>query len=199
MIKMNLNEYLNLNNMTVTEGFSDQNPRQTELLKSIVSDDNVTTILEIGFNAGHSADSFLSANPNTYLVSFDIGSHNYVNVGKKYIDETYPDRHELIIGDSLITVPDYYKKNKQKFDIIFIDGGHEYNTAKNDILNCRHMSHENTIVIVDDIVKDKHKMAHWNEGPTTSWNESIETGIICELGYECFTPGRGQCWGKYIK
>ena len=29
---------------------------------------------------------------------------------KQFIDKTYPGRHELIIGDSLISIPEYFKK-----------------------------------------------------------------------------------------
>jgi hypothetical protein len=53
---------------------------------------------------------------------------------QKNIDITYPNRHRLIIGDSRITVADYLKNNKTTtFDIIFIDGGHDYNITKADM------------------------------------------------------------------
>ena len=38
----------------------------------------VRSIMEIGFNAGHSSHAFLAARPDTTVVSFDLGTHSYV-------------------------------------------------------------------------------------------------------------------------
>jgi hypothetical protein len=38
--------------------------------------------LEIGFNAGHSAEVFLKNNKDLILTSFDLGEHNYVTTAK---------------------------------------------------------------------------------------------------------------------
>ncbi len=59
-------------------------------------------------------------------MSFDIGSHSYVKRAKKLIDEMFPLRHTLILGDSTKTLPEYCKqKENMLFDAAFIDGGHE--------------------------------------------------------------------------
>ena len=75
--------------------------------------------MEIGFNAGHSAELFLKYT-SAHVTSFDLGDHPYVTHAKEYIDAYYPGRHSLILGDSTVTVP----KCIGKYDIIFIDGGH---------------------------------------------------------------------------
>jgi predicted O-methyltransferase YrrM len=109
--------------------------------------------MEIGFNAGHSAEIFLQNNKDLILTSFDLGIHNYVNTAKEYIDITYPNRHTLILGDSTKTIPIYLENNKDtKFDIIFIDGGHEYEIAKADMENCFHLAHKDTIIVLDDTI-----------------------------------------------
>ena len=177
------------------EGYSQEVLGQTEFLKNIVNK-NIKRVLEIGFNGGHSAELFLSTNPNIELVSFDIGCHDYVSLGKNFIDQNYPNRHELVIGDSLKTVPKY-SINKGLFDIIFIDGGHDYKVSKGDLINCKRLSHKDTIVIMDDTMRKKVWKKPWNNGPNRAWDEGIKEGIIKELGSEDFEIGRGQSWGKY--
>ena len=57
-----------------------------------------------------------------------------VDVGKKYIDITYPRRHSLVVGDSRETVPKFEFENG--ISAIFIDGDHSYEYAKADLVNC---------------------------------------------------------------
>ena len=179
------------------EGFSQQIPGQVEFLKNIANNFKIKNIMEIGFNAGHSAELFLSSNPNANIVSFDIGIHNYLKLGKEFIDENYPNRHTLIIGNSLNTVPEYFKKENKKFDLIFIDGDHTYETAIQDLLNCKNLAHDKTIVIMDDTMNNKNWIQNWNIGPNRAWKEVIENNIVTEVDTNDFSSGRGQSWGYY--
>jgi predicted O-methyltransferase YrrM len=155
--------------------------------------------MEIGFNAGHSAEVFLQNNKNLTLTSFDLGSHNYVTTAKEYIDATYPNRHTLILGDSNITIPIYLENNKDtKFDIIFIDGGHDYKIAKADMENSFHLAHKDTIVALDDTIFRKDWEKQYTIGPTRTWTEHLERNKIIELNRKEYCNGRGMCWGKYI-
>ena len=182
------------------EGHSGQFSAEPIILSHFASRPNVKEIMEIGFNAGHSAETLLSANPTAHLTSFDLGRVNAMQYGKEYIDATYPGRHTLIVGDSTKTVPQFKLDNPNKrFDVIFIDGGHTYNVAKPDIVHSSGLSHSDTIVIVDDVMYVSGWEAGWTVAPTKAWDEGKKFGEIQELGRIADRPGIGLVWGKYLK
>lgn len=197
---MTLDLFLKENNCYVTEGYTEQVPEQVQILKDLVNNDKIINVLEIGMNAGHSSCLFLENNKQCNVISFDIGNHDYVRVGKQYIDNKYPNRHELIISDSTISVPLYTNINKEsKMDLIFIDGGHDYETALNDLINCRNLSHKDTILIMDDtIINNNANIADWNIGPTQAWNKLKSYNLIEEKESYVFSYGRGMSIGKYL-
>lgn len=188
-----LTEYLKEKGYTEFEGNSNQIPGQIHLLHLLSL--KAKHILEIGFNAGHSAEIFLQSNSESKVVSFDIGQHDYVKVGKEYIDKTFPNRHTLVIGDSLKTIPSY--TTDIKFDVIFIDGCHDLEFAKGDFDNCKYFAHKDTIVIMDDTIFTPGWNRFWNDGPSTAIVEAIQKKEFQMLAHTDFTIGRGMCWGKY--
>lgn len=191
---MSLNDFFKLNNIKINEGYSQQITKQVTFLKNICKNDNIKNAMEIGFNAGHSAEIFLKNNKNLNLTSFDLGVHKYGPPGKIFIDKYFPNRHKIILGDSKITIP----KHNNIYDLIFIDGGHDYNTALSDLLNCKKLSNKNTIVIMDDYITNKSMILNWNEGPIKAWKYCIENKIIKENYTEDFEKGRGVACGNYI-
>ena len=180
-------------------------------------------ILEIGFNAGHSACTMLNAHKDVTITSFDIGHHylgnkkgdDYGKYAHEFINGRFPGKLELILGDSKKTIPEFGKDNpNEKFDLIFIDGNHSYVGAKTDIENCKQLAHKDTIVILDDhigppwrisdLVTDPHvgsPEASWvqgyNKGPIKAWSEAIREGVVQQTKSEIYRVGRGFAWGKY--
>tara|TARA_Y100000389_G_C17465262_1_gene524900 strand:- start:2338 stop:2946 length:609 start_codon:yes stop_codon:yes gene_type:complete len=114
---------------------------------------NINNCVEIGFNAGHSADKILTLKKNINMISFDTMQHSYSCYGKIYIEEKYDDRHLMFAGTSQKTIPAFHKLHPNyKADLIFIDGDHSEKGAYLDIVNCKKLAHKDTIILIDDII-----------------------------------------------
>jgi len=186
---MSVSEYIFNMGFHEIEGNSAEIPEQVKDL-IYISRNPIKKVMEIGFNAGHSAEIFLKNNPDIDLVSFDIGHHDYTEHARKYIEITYPGRHRLILGDSKQTIPEFIKENPDvKFDLIFIDGGHDYETASADLENSLLLSHKDTIIAIDDVTDPPE--ANYTVGPTAIWKE----GKITEINAKVYDRYRGMAWG----
>jgi hypothetical protein len=117
----------------------------------LIANPNNKNIVEIGFNTGISSAYFLSARDDITVISVDIGVHKYVHECKKLIDEQFPGRHELLIGDSKKIIPELYKSEPRiKPDLIFIDGDHVEPTPIIDARNCLALADTKTVLVMDD-------------------------------------------------
>ncbi len=144
----------------------------------LAQEPGISRIVEVGFNAGHSSYTFLVSRPDIKVVSFDLGSHGYVRLAKRFIDAAFPGRHSLILGDSRETIPRYIEEHPAPgFDLAFVDGGHDYDVAKSDLLSIHRMIKPAGLVIMDDLQGWKS----WGEGPVRAWAEMQEQGLIHEL------------------
>jgi hypothetical protein len=155
-------ELLNRNSLkvkTITEGGI--GPDEINyLIDFLKKETGIKTILEIGFNSGISTMAFLAARPDLTVISVDIGSHDYVLQAKEWIDQEFPNRHMLIIGDSTTVLPQLLNQfTMYKPDMIFVDGNHDGEYPKKDIYNSIALAHPDTFIIIDDVVpwmKDIH-------------------------------------------
>jgi predicted O-methyltransferase YrrM len=117
----------------------------------LIQNPNIKNVLEIGFNLGSTAAAFLSARNDTNVISIDIGFHEYIKDAKKIIDNFFPNRHTLLVGDSKILmrkIEQLYPKFKA--DLIFIDGDHIEPTPIIDLRNALYLSDNDTTIILDD-------------------------------------------------
>jgi predicted O-methyltransferase YrrM len=109
---------------------------------------NANNIVEIGFNAGHSALVFLIANPNSKLVIFDVGWHPYTRPCFEYLDSVFPGRMTFIEGDSLETMSNF--STDVVFDVAHIDGAHDHTHFISDLIHVSKITNSASIVILDD-------------------------------------------------
>jgi FkbM family methyltransferase len=210
----------------IVEGGSFQIVHQVARLRELIHRSSPKSIMEIGFNAGHSALLFLSLTPpETKVVSFDLGEYAYVFAAKRYIDSVFPGRHTLVTGDSTATIPKYEEqvahrmKNPEtapplRFDFIFIDGGHQHDIPMKDILNSQRLAAgSHTVVAIDDIARNPEHQAHYTIEPTKAWLQMISAGVVEEDSYDDYYElmkrdntllnescrVRGMAWGRYIE
>lgn len=137
----------------------------------------ITEVVETGFNAGHSTYMFLASRSDVRVVSFDLGEHAYVDLMKELIDTLFPGRHELVKGDSRQTLPAYADAHpERRFDLVFIDGGHEYEVAAADLANGARLG-DRPLVMMDDMVPSER----FGVGPVQAWTEAVERGAVEEF------------------
>jgi predicted O-methyltransferase YrrM len=91
----------------------------------------VGQILEIGFNAGHSALLFLLANPSTQVTAIDLGAHPYVDLCRDYLTGVFPGRLTLLKGDSRELLA--RQTEVGRYDLIHVDGGHQREVVESDV------------------------------------------------------------------
>jgi|TARA_B110000285_G_C14853963_1_gene481292 hypothetical protein len=111
-------------------------------------------ICEIGVNACHSLLFMLEVNPNADYLLFDLGNHAYTKPTLEYIKTEFPNtKIDIIYGDSKKTIPQAIFDNNEllhSFDLVHIDGGHEFFEFNSDFYNCRYLSTKNGVTIFDD-------------------------------------------------
>lgn len=186
-------ETLQQKRYTIVEGSCSEEQRHFIINFCQTQNPPILRVLEIGFNGGLSAAAFLGAHPDIHVVSFDLGEWPYVKDAKQLIDELFPGRHTLIIGDSTVTVPQFH--SEQSFDLAFVDGGHHTPVPDKDIANCLPLLRgSNGYIIMDDYCE-----AYGKFGVIRAYDQAVQRGDIQTikgpfLGHE----GRGWVVGQKL-
>jgi len=166
-----------------TEGGTGKD-EMTFFLNFLRREKQIKTILEIGFNAGLSAATFLYARPDITVISVDIGEHEYVLSAKKWIDAEFPNRHMLCIGDSTKVLPQIMMQfPSNKPDCIYVDGGHVDPYPRIDIANAIKMATPETFIIIDDVVP-------WMKDILSAINDCLSKNLL-----RCIEQGSSEIWG----
>jgi predicted O-methyltransferase YrrM len=104
-------------------------------------------ILEVGFNAGHSALLMLSSREHLSLTSIDICSHRYTKKCSKIISDRYPS-FKFIEGNSPNVL--LHDTDFEKYELVVIDGDHSPAGADLDIGITIEKAKPGTRILIDD-------------------------------------------------
>ena len=126
-------------------------PRRYDIINKIIIKRNYTSYLEIG--------------------CFKNETFNQINIKKKIgVDPVSG-------GNLRMTSDQFFNDNKDKFDLIFIDGLHVYEQVIKDIFNSIKILKENGIILVHDCLPRKL----WYQTPTRmsdTWNGDVWKAIV---------------------
>lgn len=110
-------------------------------------------IVEIGFNAGHSALLGLSANDKLIYRGVDTGYHSYTNPCYEYLKECFGDRIDVTFDQSENAMPQiliiYPELNELKVGWV-IDGCHDTTVAASDLENILNIAKLGDVIMFDD-------------------------------------------------
>jgi hypothetical protein len=108
-------------------------------------------LLEVGFNAGHSALLALVANPHLTYTGIDIGKYKYTKICYEFLKKKFGDRINMFIGDSREMLP---RVASGAYDLIHIDGGHSAVVSHSDLANLIKIAGINSHILFDDASAD---------------------------------------------
>lgn len=100
----------------------------------------------------------------------------YEKVKNIFIDELKNNTVEILKMNS----DNAFKKNKIKFDLIYIDGNHLYSFVLKDILNSINCINNGGIIVCDDF----NSKGWWEDGVTKAVNEIVEKKKLKFLNYD---------------
>lgn len=201
--KKKIDTYMEISNLLkgieyIHEGYTFQNFELFEDLTNFCHAKNPQNILEIGFLCGSSALMFL-INTTGKLTSIDINECPY---SEHYIQSKWPNRFTFLNGNSNEIIGNLVDKfsgsslindDNILYDLIFIDGSHDYETVKQDTLNSIKLLHMNGYIIINDVVLTEEFRNFWNEGATQVYQElcKMPEYTIEEQYAKSYCKGRG--------
>jgi predicted O-methyltransferase YrrM len=131
----------------------------------------VKRVLEIGFNGGLS-----SARSDIEVTSLDIGHWDYVHKAKALIDEIFPGRHHLVLGDSTVTLPALLPSIDGTMDMVFVDGGHVHPVPEIDLRHSLRAVRPQGWILMDD-----YCLSHGTRGVIQAWDAAVNDGRLTEI------------------
>ncbi|RYD67539.1 MAG: class I SAM-dependent methyltransferase [Verrucomicrobiaceae bacterium] len=141
-------------------------------------------VLEIGFNAGHSAALMLHANPTLTYFGIDICQHAYTEPCMHVMSARFPGRVSFFAGDSGLAYP-YEFERYRACDLIHIDGGHSQEMFRIDMTHALTLPRDESVdrhILIDD-TEDPDNPAispELNRWIQEGWVEVVDLGGIMQ-------------------
>ena len=126
------------------EGHLKTTTRTVETFTEIYDIIQPDKVLEIGFNAGHSACMSLTILPEVVYNSVDIGGHYYTSINADKLKDLFGERFSYQEINSQKIVP----SSMQGYDAVFVDGDHSLSGITSDLKLCNAM--KVPYILVDD-------------------------------------------------
>lgn len=159
--------YFHHHNLNSTQDFHKPFAPKRKQIVEVTKD--VKHILEIGFNAGHSAALMLTNHANLKYSAIDICMHKYTEPCAALMKQEFGNRFAFFKGDSARAYPFNFREFYD-CDMVHIDGGHSLEMFRIDTLNAIFLPRNPNIVrhlLIDDVdlpeVRDELKR-FCNEG-----------------------------------
>ena len=113
------------------------------------------SLLEVGFNAGHSCLIALTVNPDLVYTGVDIACHSYTQPCFDYLRSAFGSRVNLHIGDSRDVLPALRERGVGQYDLYHLDGGHGFALGYTDLCNMLSMARKPATLLFDDTDNDR--------------------------------------------
>lgn len=120
-----------------------------DVLRNILVDLQPENILEIGSGWGFTARCFLEYS-NAFLTTVDSADVIIDKQGRdcfKLYTQGFEERFEKVVGRSVDVVPVL----DRKYDLVFIDGDHAFESVFPDIINAYSVAKDNGVIVLDDV------------------------------------------------
>jgi len=122
----------------------DDKQKTLGFLRQYLTDGKFNTILETGTHKGHFCFFCKQVLPNVKIFTFGID--NFSINATEILNTEFGKYIWFTLGDSKHTLTTF--QPDEKIDLAWIDGGHDYNTAYHDLLNCHRL--RIPAILIDD-------------------------------------------------
>jgi predicted O-methyltransferase YrrM len=136
-------------------------PWQSQVLFKLINRFQPETMLELGTSLGLSALYQSAARQNAKMITLE-GCPQIAAIAKIHFDQFSRNNIEIRVGAFRQTL-DGALQDLRKLDYAFIDGHHQMEPTLNYFEKCLLYSHENTLLVFDDI--------HWSKEMEAAWEE----------------------------
>lgn len=137
-----------------------------------------STVCEVGFNVGHSAAVWLSANPSITLHTFDYFRDRVAQYSLQYLNRTFKGRIIAHRGNSHRTVPN--ASILPGCSLVHVDGEHTYTGTLMDAVNLMPKSRPGALFLFDDQCLPSSCEAHnlYSLGPTLATCDLVKAASL---------------------